>query len=70
MKETSSVNHTNPATPPGLTSVEAGRRLQQLGPNAVAEGVSRWWQILLTKFWGPVPWMLELAILLQLALRV
>ena len=54
--------------PEGLTSVEARRRLEQSGPNAMAEERARPWRRLLGKFWAPVPWMLEAAILLQLVL--
>ncbi len=53
---------------PGLTSDEARRRLQQLGPNAVRDESPAPWRRLAGKFWAPVPWMLEAAIVLQLAL--
>lgn len=52
----------------GLTSGEAAARLKQYGPNAVAEERPHPWLALLRKFWAPVPWMLEAAIALQLAL--
>src|SRR5574340_584828 len=52
----------------GLTSGEAAARLTQYGPNAVAEERPHPWLVLLRKFWAPVPWMLEAAIALQLAL--
>jgi H+-transporting ATPase len=54
--------------PPGLTSAEARRRLGEFGPNAVAdEGPSRG-RTFLAKFWAPIPWMLEAALVLQLGL--
>lgn len=53
---------------PGLTSAEAQRRLLQYGPNTVAAERSHPWRVLLRKFWGPVPWMLEATIVLQLIL--
>jgi H+-transporting ATPase len=53
----------------GLSSREAAERLQQYGPNVVAEARTHPWLAALGKFWGPVPWMLELAILLELVLR-
>ncbi len=56
------------ATPPGLTEAEAARRASEIGPNAVAEAGQPRWRIFLHKFWSPVPWMLEIAIVLQLAL--
>ena len=52
----------------GLTSVEAAKRLQEHGPNTVAEARSRGVEMLLRKFWGVIPWMLELAILVDLVL--
>lgn len=56
------------AAPIGLTSTEARRRLGEFGPNAVADRVPPRWRSFLGKFWAPVPWMLEAAIVLQLAL--
>jgi H+-transporting ATPase len=52
----------------GLTSAEAERRLSESGPNAITEEAPPPWRIFFAKFWGPVPWMLELALLLQLGL--
>ncbi len=53
-------------TPAGLTGAEARRRLGEFGPNAVSEKVVPRWLGFLAKFWGPVPWLLEVAVLLQL----
>jgi H+-transporting ATPase len=52
----------------GLTSEEAARRLKQSGPNAVADTALNPFRLALDKFWAPVPWMLEAAIALQIAL--
>ena len=54
--------------PSGLTSDEAGRRLRKFGPNATPDTARRPLRGALEKFWAPVPWMLEAAIVLQLAL--
>ena len=54
--------------PAGLTSEEARRRLQQSGPNAVPDTALRPLGRALSKFWAPVPWMLEAAIVLELVL--
>lgn len=51
----------------GLTSAEARQRLAEFGSNAVPEHVARSWRIYLTKFWAPIPWMLEAAVVLELA---
>jgi H+-transporting ATPase len=56
------------ATSTGLTSDEAQKRLRQYGPNASPEEDVSPWRRLLAKFWAPVPWMLEAAIVLQLTL--
>jgi len=53
---------------PGLTSAEARRRREEFGPNAVSEQMPPRWRVFLAKFWGPIPWMLEAAIVLQIAL--
>jgi H+-transporting ATPase len=53
----------------GLASEEAGRRLQEFGPNAVPDTSLHPFRMALEKFWTPVPWMLEAAIVLQVALR-
>ncbi len=56
------------SSPQGLSSEEAVRRLSQVGPNAVAEPhVSQFIRVA-RRFWEPVPWMLEAAIILQLAI--
>src|ERR1035441_753545 len=52
----------------GLTSDEARRRLGKFGPNAVPDTALHPLRRALTKFWAPVPWMLEAAIVLELAL--
>ncbi|MFN3398136.1 MAG: HAD-IC family P-type ATPase, partial [Sulfurimicrobium sp.] len=52
----------------GLSTDEAARRLTQFGPNEVAEEKPHPLLALLGKFWSPVPWMLEVTILLQIAL--
>ena len=52
----------------GLTSDEARQRLEKFGPNAVPDTALHPLRRALTKFWAPVPWMLEAAIVLELAL--
>ncbi len=50
----------------GLTSKQADIRLTQVGLNALEEiKVSRWRRFV-RFFWGPIPWMIELAALLSL----
>jgi H+-transporting ATPase len=51
-----------------LTSDEARRRLAATGTNAIQDVAQNPIYRALRKLWAPVPWMLEAAILLQLAL--
>jgi H+-transporting ATPase len=52
----------------GLASEEARRRLEKFGPNAIPDTAPDPLRRALTKFWAPVPWMLEAAIVLEVAL--
>src|SRR5208282_1141218 len=54
--------------PSGLKSDEARRRLETFGPNATPDTTAQPLRRALGKFWAPVPWMLEAAIVLQFAL--
>lgn len=58
----------HPTASVGLTSAEAARRLAAHGANAVAEQTPPPWRLFLGKFWAPVPWLLEAAIVLELLL--
>jgi len=58
---------TNNATN-GLTSDEARNRLEKSGPNSMPDTALHPLRRALTKFWTPIPWMLEAAILLELVL--
>jgi H+-transporting ATPase len=53
----------------GLTSDDARALLAQYGPNAMPETAIQPWRMALAKFWAPVPWMLEAAIILQTVLH-
>jgi len=55
-------------TPQGLTREEAETRLRQYGPNAVREAKPHLFLAIAKKFWAPVPWMLEVTIILELFL--
>jgi H+-transporting ATPase len=56
------------AAPIGLTSDEARRRLKRFGPNAMPDTSAHPLRMAFEKFWTPVPWMLEAAIVLELSL--
>ena len=53
-------------TPKGLTTAEAKALFQQYGPNAIREEARHPLIDFLKKMWGPVPWMLEASVLLEL----
>lgn len=52
----------------GLTSKEAQERLQKYGFNALPEEKRNPFVVFLQKFWAPVPWILEIIILLEILL--
>jgi len=58
-----------PASLNGLSSDEAKRLLAQYGENALGEEYVSSLRKLLTYFWGPIPWMIEIAAVLSAALR-
>lgn len=49
----------------GLTSEEAKKRLIQYGPNEIEEKKPNMFLKFLSYFWGPIPWMIEVAIILS-----
>lgn len=51
----------------GLDSAEVGRRREQYGDNALQETTVNPLLKFLHYFWGPIPWMIEVAALLSLA---
>jgi H+-transporting ATPase len=58
----------NDDLPRGFTGDEARRRLAKFGPNTMPDTALHPLRMALEKFWAPVPWMLEAAIVLELAL--
>jgi len=56
-------------TDAGLTEAEAKRRLEQYGENALAEHRTSTLERLARFFWGPIPWMIEIAAVLSGVLR-
>ena len=57
------------ASPDGLTQAEAQRRLAQYGYNEIAEKKVNPALQFLSYFWGPIPWMIEAAVILSAAVR-
>jgi H+-transporting ATPase len=53
-------------SPQGLTGQDAGSRLEQFGPNEIAEERRNPILAFLSYFWAPIPWMIEAALVLSL----
>lgn len=49
----------------GLTQAEAAKRLLKYGPNEIKEETENPWLKFLGYFWGPIPWMIEIAVVLS-----
>ena len=53
----------------GLSEAEAKKRLKQYGPNEIAEKKTNELLKFLSYFWGPIPWMIEAAVILSAVAR-
>ena len=53
----------------GLSQAEAQKRLTQYGPNEIEEKKTNPFLKFLTYFWGPIPWMIEGAVILSAVAR-
>ena len=53
----------------GLSSSDAQQRLQQFGPNEIAEKKVNPLVKFLRYFWGPIPWMIEAALILSAVIQ-
>jgi H+-transporting ATPase len=57
------------SSPDGLSQAEAQKRLAQYGPNEIEEKKTNPLLKFLTYFWGPIPWMIEAAVVLSAVAR-
>ena len=57
------------SSPKGLSQAEAQKRLAQYGPNEIAEKKTNVFLKFLSYFWGPIPWMIEGAVILSGVVR-
>jgi len=57
------------SSPDGLSQDEAKKRLAQYGTNSIPVEKPHPLRESLGKFWGPIPWMLEVAVVLELVLH-
>ena len=53
------------SSPDGLSQAEAEKRLTQYGPNELEEKKTNPFLKFLSYFWGPIPWMIEAAVILS-----
>lgn len=53
------------SSPDGLSQAKAQQRLTQYGPNEIEEKKTNPFLKFLTYFWGPIPWMIEVAVILS-----
>ncbi len=52
-------------TDKGISNLEASNRLQKYGPNEISEKKKNPFIKFLKNFWGPIPWMIEIAAILS-----
>ena len=52
-------------SPDGLSQADAAKRLALYGPNEIAEHRTNPLLKFLSYFWGPIPWMIEVAVILS-----
>ncbi len=57
------------SSPNGLSQAEAQKRLTQYGPNEITEKTTNPFLKFLAYFWGPIPWMIEGAVILSAVVR-
>ena len=57
------------SSPDGLSQAEAQKRLTQYGPNEIEEKKTNPFLKFLSYFWGPIPWMIEAAVILSAVAR-
>jgi len=57
------------SSPEGLSAAEAAKRLAQYGPNEIEAKKVNQLTKFLGYFWGPIPWMIEAAVILSGVLR-
>jgi H+-transporting ATPase len=53
------------SSPDGLSQAEAQKRLTKYGPNEIEEKKTNMYLKFLSYFWGPIPWMIEVAVILS-----
>ncbi|HKI49285.1 MAG TPA: plasma-membrane proton-efflux P-type ATPase [Desulfobacteria bacterium] len=68
-KSIEEIYHLFESSPEGLSGSEVRKRLETYGPNALEEKKGNPLLNFLGYFWGPIPWMIEIAAILSFAVR-
>ena len=53
----------------GLSTEEVSKKLQQYGPNEIPEKKVSPYRKFVGYFWGPIPWMIEIASVLSIIIQ-
>ena len=67
IEETLNTLQTNQSS--GLSEDEVKKRLAEYGYNEIKEKEEPMWHRILRRFWGPIPWMIEIAAILSAIVR-
>ncbi len=68
-KASKSVNAEAPSSVKGLSSAEAKKRLEKYGLNEIPDKEETLFHRIFRRFWGPIPWMIEVAAILSAAVK-
>ena len=68
-KVSKSVNTETPSSVKGLSSIEAKKRLEKYGLNEIPDKEETLFHRIFRRFWGPIPWMIEVAAILSAAVK-
>lgn len=68
MESQAEENTSGQQRPKGLSQAEVAKALAEFGPNIIREDKPNPFRLFFKKLWGPVPWMLEATLVLELIL--
>ncbi len=68
-KVSKSANAEAPSSVQGLSSAEAKKRLEKYGLNEIPDKEETLFHRIFRRFWGPIPWMIEVAAILSAAVK-
>lgn len=68
-KNISSILKNHPGATVGLSQAEVERRQAEFGFNEVVQNRLSWWGMIVPHVWGPIPWLIEMAMLLSFIIK-